>query len=187
MKRTKYALLAALTAVGLAATAVAQTRSSVPAAQNQPIVTAEAARDAANRNRGTEFLLDALRASLAEAQMGELAAQRARDPRVREYGATLRRDHTEHAAEIRRLLEPLNVTVPEGSSAEAVSHHAALERLAADEFDAVFTQQMIWSHTEAIEKYGAQTHANPDKALSDFASKALPMLREHLAAAESLR
>ena len=46
---------------------------------------------------------------------------------------------------------------------------------------------MIWTHTEAIEKYGAQTHANPDRALHDFAQRSLPMLREHLAAAEALR
>jgi putative membrane protein len=187
MKRTKYAWLTALTAVGLAANAAAQTRSSVPAAQNQSIVTAEAARETASQNRNAEFLLDALRTSLAEAQMGDLAAQRARDPRVRDYGATLKRDHTEHAAEIRRLLQPLNVTVPEEPSAEGLSHHAALARLSAEEFDAAFAQTMIWSHTEAIEKYGAQTHANPDRALSDFASKTLPMLREHLAAAEALR
>lgn len=187
MKRTKYAGLAALTAIGLAATAVAQTRSSAPAAQNQTIVTAEAGRGTASQNRSVEFLLDALRTSLAEAEMGDLAAQRARDPRVRDYGATLRRDHTEHAAELRRLLEPLNVTVPSDPPAEALSNHAALARLSGEEFDAAFVQAMIWSHTEAVEKYGAQTHANPDKALSDFASKALPMLRGHLAAAESLR
>ena len=187
MKRTKYTSLAALAAVGLAGTAVAQTRSSVPTAQNQTIVTAEAARETTNQNRGVEFLLDALRASLAEAQMGDLATQRARDPRVRDYGARLKRDHTEHAAEIRQLLQPRNVTVPEEPTAEGLSHHAALARLSAEEFDAAFAQTMIWSHTEAIEKYGAQTHANPDKTLSDFASKALPMLREHLSAAEALR
>jgi putative membrane protein len=187
MKRTKYASLAALTAVGLAAAAVAQTRSSAPAAQNQSIVTAEAAREAPAQNRSTEFLSEALRSNLAEAKIGELAAQRGRDPRVRDYGARLHRDHTAHAAEIRRILEPLKITVAEEPSAEAISHEAVLTRLSAEEFDAAFVQMMVWSHTEAIEKYGAQTHANPDKALSDFASKSLPMLREHLAVAESLR
>ena len=62
-----------------------------------------------------------------------------------------------------------------------------LERLSGQEFDAAFIEMMIAAHTEAIEKYGAQTHANPDRALADFASKSLSMLREHLAAAQSLR
>ena len=43
------------------------------------------------------------------------------------------------------------------------------------------------SHEEAIEEYGAQTHANPNKQLSEFASKSLPTLREHLASAKSLQ
>lgn len=186
MRRTRNRTLAALTALGVTVTGAAQTRSNAPAAQDQSIVTAEAARQTANQNRSVEFLLEALRTSMAEANIGELAAQRGRDARVREYGATLQRDHTEHAAEIRRLLEPLNVNVPGEPSAEALSHHAALERLSAEEFDAAFVQTMVWSHTEAIEKYGAQTHANPDRALSDFASRSLPMLREHLAVAEAL-
>jgi putative membrane protein len=68
-----------------------------------------------------------------------------------------------------------------------VSQIAALMRLSGEEFDAAFVQAAIWAHTEAIEKYGAQTHANPDRALHEFASRSLPMLREHLAAAEALR
>ena len=85
------------------------------------------------------------------------------------------------------MLTPLNVTLPVEPSAEAQVHHAALARLTGEQFDAAFIEAMIASHTEAIEKYGAQTHANPDRALSDFASRSLAMLREHLATAESLR
>jgi predicted outer membrane protein len=85
------------------------------------------------------------------------------------------------------MLQPLNVTIPEEPSAEALSHHASLARLSPEEFDAAFVQMMIWTHEEAIEKYGAKTHANPDRALSDFASQSLTMLREHLQTAQSLR
>ena len=178
------AALAAASALG----AMAQTRSSDSLApQNQGIVTAEAQRPNAAASRDIDFLTDALRTALAEARMGELAAERGGDARVREFGATLQRDYARHADEIRRQLEPLNVTIPAEPSAEALSHHAALARLSAEELDAAFVQMMIWTHTEAIEKYGAQTHANPNRELSNFASTSLPMLREHLAAAQALR
>ena len=142
------------------------------------------AASADNKNaEDLEFLTEALRTSLAEVQMGELAAQRGHDPRVRAYGAKLKTDHAAQAAELQQLLKPLNVTVPEEPSAEAQAHYAALARLSGEEFDSRFVEMMIASHTEAIEKYGAQTHANPDRALHDFAAKSLPMLREHLAIA----
>jgi putative membrane protein len=181
--------MAVLTA-GLALGAVAQTRDSAPGQPNRSIVTAEAPRETPPNNKNAEdieFLVDALRTALAEVRLGELAEQRSYDPRVRDYGAKLENDHSAQVTEIERMLKPLNVTVPVEPSAEAQAHHAALARLAGEQFDAGFIEMVIASHTEAIEQYGAQTHANPDRALSDFASKSLAMLREHLAVAESLR
>ena len=166
--------------------AAAQSRESAPQPQDQSIVTAEAPR-AARSAQQVDFLLDALRTSLAEVRMGELAARQSYDQKVRDYGTTLKSDHTAHAAELERMLEPLGVTIPTEPSAEALSQLAALERLSGEELDAAFIQMVIWTHTEAIEQYGAQTHANPDRALHDFAQRSLPMLREHLAAAEALR
>ena len=177
-------------AAALALGAAAQTRDAAPAAPNRSIVTAEAPRAAGAENKNAEdleFLTEALRTSLAEIQLGELAAQRGHDPRVRAYGAKLKNDHAAQAAELQQLLKPLNVTVPEEPSAEAQAHYAALARLSGEAFDSRFVEMMIASHTEGIEKYGAQTHANPDRTLHDFAAKALPMLREHLAEAQSLR
>jgi putative membrane protein len=182
----------AAVAATLALGAAAQTRTTVPEPkpQNQSIVTAEASPEAARDNKSAaqlEFLVDALRTSLAEARLGELATQQSYDERVRNYGTRLKSDHTALASEIERMLEPLGVAIPTEPSAEALSNHAALARLSGEEFDAAFVQMMIWSHTESIERYGAQTHANPDRTLHDFASRSLPILREHLAAAEALR
>jgi len=176
--------IAALVA-GLAFGAQAQ-RVSEP--ENPSIAVAEAPPARSNQSRAqVEFLVEALRTSLAEARLGELATRQSYNARVRDYGTQLRTDHTAQATQIEGMLEPLGVTIPTEPSAEALSHLAVLERLTGTEFDAAFVQLMIWSHTEAIEQYGAQTHANPDRALHDFASKSLPMLREHLAAAEALR
>jgi putative membrane protein len=177
--------------IALALGAAAQTRESTPVPQDR-IVTAEAARANPGNNKNAEdveFLLDALRTSLAEAEvrLGDLATQRSADMRVREYGAAMRDDHGAQAAELRRLLEPLAVTIPEEPSAEAQLNHAALARLSGKEFDTAYLDAMIASHREALEEYGAQTHANPDRALGEFASKSVTMLREHLATAEGLR
>ena len=114
--------------------------------------------------------------------MGKLATQ-SYDAKVRDFGRKLESDHTAHAGEIERLLEPLDVTIPTEPSAEALAQIAALTRLSGEAFDSAFIQMAIWTHTDALETYGAQTHANPDRSLHDFATKSLPMLREHLAQA----
>jgi putative membrane protein len=180
----------AIATAALALAAQAQTRDAAPTPPSRGIVTAEASSRTPPNNKSAEdveFLVDALRTGLAEVQLGALAEQRSSDPRVRDYGAKLARDHSTQVAEIERMLKPLNVTLPVEPSTEAQAHHASLARLTGEEFDAAFLEMMVASHAEAIEAYGAQTHANPDRMLSDFASKSLPMLREHLATAESLR
>lgn len=133
-----------------------------------------------------EFLLDALRSSKAEMQMGELAQQRSKNAAVQQFGEKLRADHAKAADEIETLLEPLNMNVPAEPSTEQQSHYAALAKLSGEEFDRAFVPLMVASHREAIAKYEAQTHANPNRQVSDLATKLLPVLREHLATAESL-
>ena len=188
MKFTTILLTASL--AGAALGAAAQTRGPAPPPQDQSIVTAEASRRApadTTNTRSTEFLMDALRASIANTRMGELAMEQSGDQRVRDYGARLKSDFASHAADIQQLLMPLGVPVPTQLSAEGISHLAALARLSGKEFDMAFVQQMIWTHTDAIERYGAQTHANPDRSVHEFAAASLPMLREQLAKAEALR
>lgn len=189
MRATNAPWIAACTAA-LALPALAQTRPPAPPPPDRSIVTAEAPREAARNNKSAEdieFLVEAMRASLAEVQLGDLATRQSYDPRVRELGAKLKSDHAEQAAEIERMLKPLGVAVPAEPSAQAELDHAALARLSGAEFDAAFLDLTRASHAQAIEKYGAETHANPDRALGEFASRSLPVLREHLAAAEALR
>src|SRR5262245_29146107 len=177
--------IAALAAV-LALGAAAQPRGATPAQQGPSTATAEANRGSRN-TRQIEFLLDALRTSLANVRMGELATQKSTDQRVRDYGTKLKNDFTTQATEIERLLEPLNVPIPTEPSPEALARLAALTRLSGKEFDMAFVQQLIWTHTDAVESYDAQTRANPDRSVHDFAAASLPMLREHLIKAEALR
>ena len=188
MKRTTILLAACL--AGTALGAAAQARGPAPASPDQSAVTPEAPpRTPTDRTnaRSIEFLMDAMRASLANVRMGELAMQQSNDQRVRDYGAKLKSDFSNHTADIQQLLKSLDVPSPTQLSVEAISHLAALTRLSGTEFDMAFVQQMIWTHTDAIERYGAQTHANPDRSVHDFAAASLPMLREQLARAEALR
>ena len=83
-------------AAALAAGTTAQTRSTPTEPQNQSIVTAEAPQQAAReaaRNKSAaqiEFLMEALRTSLAEVRMGELARTRGDPGRFRSSDAVER-------------------------------------------------------------------------------------------------
>lgn len=173
-----------IAALALTVGASGQPRGAAPEPQGPSTTAAQANRGS---TRQIEFLLDALRTSLANVRMGELAAQQSGDQRVRDYGARLKNDFTTQAGEIERLLEPLDVTIPTEPSADELARLAALTRLTGREFDMAFVQQLIWTHTDSVESYDAQTRANPNRSVHDFAAASLPMLREHLIKAEALR
>jgi putative membrane protein len=187
-------LLLALGGAVAVFTASPQTRDLVPAQLNGSLESTHSASAEATANpahnvesEDAQFLLEALRTDIAEMQMGELAQQRAGNAEVRDYGEQLQADCSSSVQEMVGILQTLNVATPSEPTVEAQAHHDALARLSGAEFDAAFLATMITSHEEAIEKYSAQTHANPNKQLSHLATKALPVLREHLATAESLQ
>lgn len=134
-----------------------------------------------------EFLLDALRTNLAEIQLAELAEERAENVQVREYAATLHADHSASLRELQDLVNGAGLVAPTEPSGEALAQYAALQARTGADFDGLFIAHMAESHRQAVAAYGAQTHANPNETLSAFASKTLPVLREHLATAEQLQ
>ncbi len=181
---------AAAAAVFAASAQQPTTRSPGGITESENAVSAESPNAAgapqSTDSEDVEFLVEALHTGMAEAQMGQLAQQRG-SAAVKEFGKKLETDHTHAVQEIKGLLGTRNVTTPAEPTVEAEAHAAALAKLSGAEFDAAFLRLMVTSHEEAIEKYGAQTHANPNKQLAEFAAKALPTLREHLATAKSLR
>jgi putative membrane protein len=181
--RHSYTTWLTLGASAIAFSAAAQNRQLPPPSTATPV----SPQTQVAHGEEAEFLLDALRSSKAEMQMGELAQQRSKNVAVQQFGQKLRADHAKAADDIENLLEPLNMSVPAEPSTEQQSHHAALAKLSGEEFDRAFVPLMVASHREAIAKYEAQTHANPNQQVSDLATKQLPALREHLATAESLQ
>jgi putative membrane protein len=179
----------AATAV-LAASAQPPIRSPGGLTESENAVSAESPNAAgapqSTDSEDVEFLVEALHTGMAEARMGQLAQQRG-STAVKEFGKKLEADHTRSVQEIKGLLGTRNVATAAEPTVEAEAHAAALAKLSGAEFDAAFLRVMVSSHEEAIEKYGAQTHANPNKQLAEFAAKALPTLREHLATARSLQ
>jgi putative membrane protein len=179
-------LLAALGAAAATALGTAASAQGVPgpsSARQETQIARAPARDADD----SEFLVDAVRMDLAEIRTAELAQQRASDPKVRELAAKLREDHASSMEDTAAVVRAHNLEMPTAPSAKDEAMYDRLAMLSGPAFDAAFLDHVIDAHRDAIEAYGAQTHANPDKALSDLAAKTLVTLREHLATAELLR
>ena len=133
-----------------------------------------------------KFLTDAVRGDVAEVKMGELAQQRGTSEGVREFGKMLVEDHSSAMKKTAELAKDLNVIPPAQPSAEQMQKHDALARLSGAEFDRQFVAEMVKGHQEEIAKYEKQA-ASGDSKVAKLAEDLLPVLEEHLMAAQRLQ
>lgn len=132
-----------------------------------------------------EFLIDAARGDSSEVMLGQLIAQRAMSPRVRQFGMMLERDHSKGLHETQRIASRLHLRVAAAPMPEAREEARRLRGLRGHAFDAEAKRYMIEDHEKDIRKFEQQTHET-DSATSALASRTLPVLQKHLEMARSL-
>ena len=132
------------------------------------------------------FMKEAVQTNIAELRFGALAAHRAENPAVREFGETLETDHRaalEHATTVAKALQ---VDPPEEPSLEAKGTYEGIAQLSAAQFDAAFVSHMVVAHEAAIAKYSANSHSD-NSAVVGYVAETPAMRRAHLATARALQ
>jgi len=138
-------------------------------------------------NTDQEFVRKAVDAGMAEVQMGKLAAEKARNEQVRQFGHRMVDDHTRASNELLALLQRKNVEPPEQElDPEHAGMRDRLRNVSPTDFDRVYMQSQVKDHLKAIELFKGEAKHGQDRDLKQFASKTLPTLREHLKMAQSV-
>jgi putative membrane protein len=132
-------------------------------------------------------LADAIRGNVAEAKLGQLAAERAESQQVREYGEMLRKDHTKSLEKASSLASETGVPAASELSAQQQKQFEALQKLSGEEFDTTFLSQMVRDHQSNIAKFSAQAQSGSDPQVMAYAKETLPTLQAHLQHAQSIQ
>ena len=128
----------------------------------------------------------AAQAGHAEVAEGEMAKTKAADPRVKEFAATMVKDHSAAGVELKDAASKAGITLPAGVS---VDEKAAAERLgtfSGKEFDRNYMTLMVKDHKEAVELFQKEAKTGEDTHLRAFAEKTLPKIQMHLQMAEQI-
>jgi putative membrane protein len=156
------------------------------------------ARANANPERGAQGkVTDAVVVAILElansfdVETGQLAAERARQKEVREFGMMLARDHRAVRQQGRDLAARLKITPVElGEGELSVAHEAAMKKLRAAtsaEFDAAFLQHEVAYHENMIKLTNGTLLPNIRNAeLKAFVVKIAPAFEAHRAGADAL-
>jgi len=197
MKSARLLAVPALVALALACGA-AQAQSpgagtsatggqSAPAAQpgagtrNSPVQNQKLARG------DRKFIEHAAGSGMFEVQVGQLAAAKASDANVKSFASMLVDQHTAANNELTKIANAKGVELP---AAPPHAKRRDIEKLGkknGDEFDRDFVRKVgIKDHEKDIKMFEKASKDVKDPDLKAFVDKTLPVLREHLAAAERL-
>lgn len=148
------------------------------------------------------FVEHAAMAGNAEVELGQLASQRAQSPQVKEFAQMMVRDHSAAGAELKQAVRTHEIETPTGLDAEHRQLKDRLSSLSGADFDREYMKAMVDGHKEvkslledrtggahdarAPQPTGTTGSSQLDTAVTQWASKALPTVSEHLQKAEQI-
>ena len=127
-----------------------------------------------------DFMMEAANSNMAEIALGKMAAEKATDPEVKQFGQMMATDHGKASEEMKALAASKNVTLPTGVSEDMQKKQTDLARLTGAEFDKEYINLMVDAHEKDVEKFKEASENLNDAETKAFAAKTLPVLQAHL-------
>lgn len=185
MKKNKFFLLLAMPFLMLACNNQ-QNRNAIKNPDKTAIL-AENAKVAANTGSDEDFVKEAASGGLMEVELGQYAEQNAVNPRVKNFGAMMVRDHSKANDELKSIASGKSINVPATMNDEHMNKVNDLKKKTGADFDREYMKEMVDDHNKDVDKFKKQAESGNDADIKAFASKTLPVLITHQDSAKSIR
>jgi putative membrane protein len=146
----------------------------------------DAAADAKVAGDDASFMKGVAIVGMAEVKLGELAAEKAGNADVKEFGSMMVTDHGKANEALKALATSKGVELPADLDAKHKSAYAKLSKLSGAEFDKEYISEMVKGHKKAVSDFEKASKSAKDPEVKAFAEKTLPTLQHHLERAEAL-
>lgn len=134
-----------------------------------------------------KFIEEAANSGMFEVQVAQLAASKATDPNVKSFASMLVDHHTAANNELVKIANARGVELPAAPKRALRRDIEKLGKKDAEEFDRDFVRNVgIKAHEKDIKMFQKASKDVKDPELKTFVDKTLPVLQEHLAAAQKL-
>jgi putative membrane protein len=123
--------------------------------------------------------MEAARGGLAEVEMGRMAAEKATQADVKQFGQRMVDDHGKANDELKELASQKQWTLPTDPGPKHKPVHDRLMKLSGDAFDRAYMAAMVADHDKDVAAFERASRTVKDADLKAWAAKALPTLKEH--------
>jgi putative membrane protein len=171
----KYTLRTSVVAIalGIATLAAAQAQSSAAAAMDGKLSVSD-----------QQFVQDASQAGATEIEASKLALKNSSDPQVKKFATQMITDHTKLARNLDVIAAKKGLKAPPAADSAVIGK---LQELKGADFDKAYIEQVaVGGHQKAVELFQKESDSGADPQLKAAATRALPVIKHHLAMAQQL-
>lgn len=134
-----------------------------------------------------EFVDKAATGSLMEVELGKMAQKKAMSQQVKDFGKLMEKDHSDAGNKLKTAVQALNLNVPTTLDQEHQDKVNNLNEKTGNDFDKAYMDEMVDDHKEDINDFEDAQRNLPSGDLKTWVDDTLPVLRQHLAQAETIR
>lgn len=133
-----------------------------------------------------DFLKSVRRNNDGDLDMARLALQKSKNEEVQAFAQKLITDSQDAEHKLDALASSKNVQLPFGAGTSDDAAEAKLKGLSGHAFDQGFIEQVVEDHKQAVSEFEKESKNATDSDVKQYASTMLPVLKEHLANAQTI-
>jgi len=154
---------------------------------DKPADTTSIANNYAPDKESLNFVTKAASGGMLEVQLGQLAQQKAKSQRVKDFGSMMVTDHSKANNELKSLASSQNITVSSAMLPDHQKHYDMMSKMSGADFDKHYIDMMLDDHKADINEYRKAANRSGNDVFKSFAGKTLPTLQKHLDSAQAIR
>lgn len=132
------------------------------------------------------FLMNASEGGMAEIQLGQLASEKAQNPKVKAFGRKMVRDHTRLSNELLPFATKDGVPPPTGLTPDDKAEWQKLNGLSGADFDKEYVAFMMKDHQHDQMAFQQEASSTQDGLLKMTVQKGLKVVEMHRAMVDKL-
>src|SRR5438552_5597031 len=125
-------------------------------------------------------------ANLNEIEAGKMAAAKAQNPEVKQFGQKMADDHARMFEDLKRLAKTKDVALPDKAALKDLAQNKMIERKSGADFDREFMAHMVKDHEKALLEANATAAKAKDPDFKSAAQQAVYKIQEHLQLAKRI-
>lgn len=134
----------------------------------------------------SKFVKEAAVGGMEEVALGQLAAQKASDPDVKNFGQKMVDDHSKANDQLKQVASQKGITIPSALPASKQKEVDQLSKLSGTAFDKKYVSMMVQDHKKDVAEFKKESTKAKDTDVKGFASNTLPTLQDHLKMIEDI-